>query len=67
MPEVIAVGATNDVDGMGIYSSRGPTSTGLNKPEVSAPGTNVISCGTGASNYVTNTGTSMVRVSVIFL
>ncbi|OXA54463.1 Bacillopeptidase F [Folsomia candida] len=64
MPEVIAVGATNDVDGMGIYSSRGPTSTGLNKPEVSAPGTNVISCGTGASNYVTNTGTSMATPHV---
>lgn len=29
------------------------------KPELSAPGNNIVSCGTGTNNYATMSGTSM--------
>ncbi|OXA61994.1 bacillopeptidase F [Folsomia candida] len=62
-PNLISVGNTDDQDAVAIPpanpSSRGPSSTGLLKPEVSAPGTRVVSCGLGADNYVTSSGTSM--------
>lgn len=60
-PNLISVGNTNDQDGMNFLSSRGPSIAGLTKPEVSAPGTQILSCGTGTSNYVTMSGTSMVK------
>jgi subtilisin family serine protease len=50
---------------MASFSSRGPaTGSNLLKPEVSAPGQNIVSCGTGASNYVTMSGTSMATPHV---
>lgn len=63
---------SNNVNGLAAFSSRGPTDDGRVKPEVVAPGTNIISnrsqasggyenTGWGAynSNYVYNGGTSM--------
>ncbi|OXA63504.1 Bacillopeptidase F [Folsomia candida] len=58
-PNLISVGATTDTDAMATFSSRGPNAAGALKPEVSAPGNNIVSCGTGANNYVTMSGTSM--------
>jgi subtilisin family serine protease len=60
----IAVGATTTTDTMATFSSRGPTSAGALKPEISAPGQNIVSCGTGANNYVTMSGTSMATPHV---
>jgi len=57
--EIIAVGATTTGDGMATFSSRGPNSQGQLKPDVSAPGQNIVSCGTSDNNYVTMSGTSM--------
>ncbi|MCE5323898.1 S8 family serine peptidase [bacterium] len=61
---------SNNIDGMAAFSGRGPTDDGRIKPDVCAPGTNIISCrshissastGWGAynSNYTYNGGTSM--------
>jgi subtilisin family serine protease len=58
-PNLIAVGSTTDTDALSSFSSRGPSPSGAMKPQVSAPGSNVVSCGTGANNYVTMSGTSM--------
>jgi subtilisin family serine protease len=58
-PNLISAGATTNTDAMATFSSRGPNSQGALKPEVSAPGNNIVSCGTGANNYVTMSGTSM--------
>ncbi|XP_021943582.1 bacillopeptidase F-like [Folsomia candida] len=57
-PNLISVGATTDTDAMATFSARGPNARGELKPEVSAPG-NIVSCGTGANNYVTMSGSSM--------
>jgi serine protease AprX len=53
-PKVITVGATDDSDHMANFSSRGPTPDGLTKPDVVAPGVNIIA---GRAN-----GTSLGRV-----
>ncbi|XP_021943031.1 bacillopeptidase F [Folsomia candida] len=62
-PNLISVGNTDEQDAVAIPpavpSSRGPSVGGLMKPEVSAPGTRVVSCGTGAGDYTTKSGTSM--------
>jgi subtilisin family serine protease len=61
---------SNHEDGMGAFSSRGPTDDGRIKPDLVAPGTFIISARSHASgagigwgvydaNYVYNTGTSM--------
>ena len=50
---------------MASFSSRGPTSDGRVKPDISAPGTSLLSCvsqlvdPTGAEKYTTKSGTSM--------
>jgi len=66
-PKVITVGATDDSDHMAEFSSRGPTPDGLTKPDVVAPGVNIIagrangtSLGHIIDNYYTElSGTSM--------
>ncbi|HDX9529941.1 TPA: S8 family peptidase [Bacillus thuringiensis] len=57
-PEVITVGATNDKNTVGSaddaisnFSSRGPTKFGHQKPDVVAPGTNIISLRSVNSEY----------------
>jgi len=61
---------SNNTTGMAAFSSRGPTADGRIKPDVVAPGTNIISCrshlaGSGTlwgaldSNYCYSGGTSM--------
>ena len=60
---------SNNSGGMAAFSGRGPTDDGRIKPDVVAPGTNILSCrshvaaGTGwgvyDSNYMYNGGTSM--------
>jgi len=58
-PNLIGVGSTTNTDAMSSFSSRGPGTNPTQKPEISAPGSNIVSCGTGANNYVTMSGTSM--------
>jgi subtilisin family serine protease len=55
----IGVGATTESDTMASFSSRGPTGDGRMKPEVSAPGQDIISCGRGNNGYTSMSGTSM--------
>jgi uncharacterized repeat protein (TIGR01451 family) len=57
-PEAIAVGATDDLDQVAYFSSRGPSPWGEVKPEVAAPGTQVRSSLPGGTYGVYN-GTSM--------
>lgn len=60
----IAVGATTNTDEMAYFSSRGPTRT-MMKPEVSAPGMDIISAGnTGTNSYTSKSGTSMATPHV---
>jgi subtilisin family serine protease len=62
---VIAVGATDSSDGLASFSSKGPSTGGLLKPEVSGPGYNVRSSwNTGTSAYNTISGTSMATPHV---
>jgi len=58
--DVITTGATNKNRGTAEYSSRGPTSEGLIKPNLAAIGSNVMSveAGTG-TGYTSMSGTSM--------
>lgn len=64
--KVLTVGSMDDrLDQTGTYIGRdgysgaGPTDCCIMKPEILAPGTNVISCGTDFKNYVKKSGTSM--------
>ncbi|TMW69598.1 hypothetical protein Poli38472_001754 [Pythium oligandrum] len=62
---VIAVGATDSSDALASFSSKGPSTGGLLKPEVSAPGVNVRSAWyTSATAYNTISGTSMATPHV---
>jgi subtilisin family serine protease len=62
---LISVGATDVYDAMASFSSRGPGPQGLQKPEVSAPGANIVSAGIdGTSSYTTKSGTSMATPHV---
>ncbi|HSJ53871.1 MAG TPA: S8 family serine peptidase, partial [Anaerolineae bacterium] len=62
-PESIAVGATDDLDVVASFSSRGPSAWGEIKPEVSAPGTSIRSSLPGGT-YGTYRGTSMASPHV---
>ncbi|MEC0695552.1 S8 family peptidase [Bacillus atrophaeus] len=57
-PEIITVGATNDFntvkkdnDIVTDFSSKGPTKEGVNKPDVVAPGTSIVSLRSPESEY----------------
>jgi subtilisin family serine protease len=57
---VIGVGSTTVDDAISSFSSVGPTSDGRMKPEIAAPGSNVISAyHTSDTAYVSLSGTSM--------
>lgn len=55
-PKVITVGF---IPRHGHYSGQGPTRNCIVKPEIMAPGENIVSCGTGRNIYVSKSGTSM--------
>ncbi|MTI66277.1 MAG: peptidase S8 [Firmicutes bacterium] len=65
-PSVITVGAIDDNktpepndDFIAPFSSRGPTKDGIKKPDVVAPGVDIMSLSNAGSNYVSLSGTSM--------
>ena len=66
-PGALTVGATDKSDNIASFSSRGPTSDGRIKPEICAPGKDIVSCkARGIMNkkaidtyYVSMSGTSM--------
>ena len=62
-PESFGVGATDSVDGIASFSSRGPSSFGVIKPDVSAPGVDVRSSVPGGG-YASYNGTSMATPHV---
>ena len=59
----ITVGATNDNDAIASFSSRGPTLDLWIKPDVTAPGVNIMSTRSGGG-YVSFSGTSMATPHV---
>ncbi|TMW69615.1 hypothetical protein Poli38472_001771 [Pythium oligandrum] len=62
---VISVGATNSTDGLAEFSSKGVSSSGRMKPEISAPGKDVRSAWLGSDDgYYTDSGTSMAAPHV---
>jgi len=65
-PFVITVGSANKtLDGIPDFSSRGPTPSGLHKPDVVAPGVDIISLDAKTrKQYVSQSGTSMSAPSV---
>ncbi|MFZ2958205.1 MAG: S8 family serine peptidase [Candidatus Ozemobacteraceae bacterium] len=61
-PNAWAVGSTNSSDAISFFSSIGPSSwNGISytKPDVSAPGSKVVSCKAGSTGLVAKDGTSM--------
>ena len=71
-PYVITVGATDKTDKIASFSSRGPCNDGCQKPDVCAPGVNIISCRAYGTNekkaidtyYLAESGTSMATPMV---
>lgn len=69
-PQSITVGATDKNDKVASFSSRGPNAIKdangepLRKPDVSAPGVDVISAGKSGDQYVKMSGTSMATPAV---
>jgi len=60
LPGVIGVGATTITDSISAFSSVGPSIRRLMKPDVTAPGTNILSAShTADDGYRTLSGTSM--------
>ena len=64
--KVITVGCCDDLpsaapvgDKILNYSGRGPTPECVVKPDIVAPGSNIVSCGTGGRDYRVLSGTSM--------
>lgn len=62
-PESVGVGATSSTDTIASFSSRGPSSFGVVKPDLSAPGVSVRSSVPG-SGYASYSGTSMAAPHV---
>lgn len=64
-PNVISVGATDVNDKLASFSSKGPTVGGLLKPDISAPGSLVLSsCYTSTTAVCFKSGTSMAAPHV---
>jgi serine protease AprX len=62
-PEAITVGATVDTDGLADFSSRGPTADEQVKPEVVAPGTNIIAARANGTSFGTPIDDHYTRAS----
>jgi subtilisin family serine protease len=65
-PQSWAVAATTNTDGLAYFSSQGPITWDdkpLMKPDISAPGQNIVSCADG-DGLVSNSGTSMACPNV---
>eukprot|EP00130_Batrachochytrium_dendrobatidis_P008491 XP_006683366.1 hypothetical protein BATDEDRAFT_93127 [Batrachochytrium dendrobatidis JAM81] len=62
-PEAFAVGATDRNDALAEFSSNGPSPYGETKPDVSAPGVDIVSAYPG-SEYAYMSGTSMAAPAV---
>ncbi|GLD95591.1 hypothetical protein PINS_up004268 [Pythium insidiosum] len=63
--DVIAVGATDDKDGLMIGSCKGPSPTGLVKPDLAAPGVNIRSVSPESDTaYTARFGSSMASPHV---
>ncbi len=65
-PKVITVGTSDDSNSVYVhkrirkdYSGRGPTKSCIVKPEIIAPGYNILSCKNARNGYVYKSGTSM--------
>ncbi len=64
-PDVIGIGSTTAEDAISSFSSLGPSIGGINKPDISAPGSAVISSyNTADDAYVSLSGTSMAAPHV---
>jgi subtilisin family serine protease len=58
--DVIGVGSTTSADRVSSFSSLGPTVNGDRKPDIAAPGSDIVSAGyLGDKRYATMSGTSM--------
>jgi serine protease AprX len=65
--DAITVGATDKSDNMASFSSRGPTNDGRTKPDICAPGKDIVSCKAAGimknkaidTYYISMSGTSM--------
>ncbi len=62
-PESFGIGATDNFDSIAWFSSRGPSPLGPIKPDLSAPGVNILSSFPGGA-YMTLSGTSMAAPHV---
>ena len=62
-PLAIAVGATDEADGIAEFSSRGPSVHQVTKPDLVAPGVTVVSAAPGGG-YQAGSGTSMAAPHV---
>lgn len=61
-PSIITVGSSDDRESQDLqrdYSGYGPTKACVQKPEILAPGSGVISCSSGWKRYEKRSGTSM--------
>ncbi|KAJ0393422.1 hypothetical protein ATCC90586_008184 [Pythium insidiosum] len=64
-PNVIGVGSTTKTNELSLFSSRGPARNGRTKPDISAPGSEIMSASSKSDNaYVVDSGTSMATPHV---